>query len=117
MVTVCEVRVGVDCERRIPATAFGDLNWALTEVEAEEVRTGSEEILTEIWTAKESAGKAAGVGLATAPRRIRTRALHPRPAPEISFRKSEIDRMEFATRGWWLDDHHISVSWSVRDLG
>ena len=104
---VSDAVVGVDLERVLAARALPDLSWALTDAEREEVPADARR-LTEVWTAKEAAGKANGTGLAGAPAAIGTAAVPDRP----DWRSAELaDGRMALTCGRWMGAHHVRVAW------
>lgn len=102
--------VGIDVERRPRGEATSDLLWALTEDEQHEVARDGSEILTEIWTAKEAAGKALGVGLQAAPHRIATVPDQNAPCGRVVSVPTTRKSLVMTTRGWWFGEHHIRVA-------
>ncbi|MFK3672344.1 4'-phosphopantetheinyl transferase superfamily protein [Leifsonia aquatica] len=108
-VATAPVPVGVDVERRVPFERLADLRWALSEDERCEVTDLHWARLTEIWTAKEAAGKAAGTGLGGHPASVRTQ-----PGTRADTRTATITTSNgdlcFEIAGMWCGDHHLSVA-------
>ncbi|MDJ0318676.1 4'-phosphopantetheinyl transferase family protein [Arthrobacter antibioticus] len=112
VLAVAATPVGVDVERQLSDEATTDLAWALSPEERSELAVSEESCLTEIWTAKEAAGKALGVGLGTAPNRILTLPVPDRPGHRVAeVRRSDSDAMQMLTYGWWFGNHHIRLAW------
>jgi phosphopantetheinyl transferase (holo-ACP synthase) len=113
VLAISTVAVGVDVEQRISGEAIADMEWALSDHEMDELAGSDECRLTEIWTTKEAAGKAFGVGLGVQPNLIRTL-----PVPRMpNFRTVELPLSRLAgalTYGWWIGNHHVSLAWRSR---
>jgi 4'-phosphopantetheinyl transferase len=111
---VATAPVGIDVEGRLSNQVTVDLAWALSAEELSELTVGDENRLTEIWTAKEASGKALGVGLGAAPSRILTLPAPNAPGYRISnVPQPDSGTAQVLTYGWWHQDHHIRIAWSV----
>lgn len=110
VLAISTIAVGVDVEQCISDEATADMEWTLSDREIEELAGSDEGCLTEIWTTKEAAGKAFGVGLGTRPNLIRTL-----PVPDMpNFRTAELPLSGPAgvlTYGWWIGNHHVRLAW------
>lgn len=113
-VAVARVAVGVDVERRLTGQACADLVWAWSTSEQAEIlnQTRQERISTEIWTAKEAAGKALGVGLHASPRTFDS---SPGPATAahrtIAVSSAREQRIHLNSHGIWLGESHLRIAW------
>ena len=109
---VSTVPIGIDVECRIATDAVALMDWALSKTEQAEVARRGPEGLTEIWTAKEAAGKAAGVGLQPTPAGILTRAVSELPGHRSAWVPHSSDGLDkFTTCGWWQGDLHLRIAW------
>lgn len=112
VLAVAATPVGVDVEHRLSDETTTDLAWALSPEERFELAVNEERRLTEIWTAKEAAGKALGVGLGTTPSRILTLPVPDRPGHRVAeVRRSDSGATQMLTYGWWSGNHHIRLAW------
>jgi hypothetical protein len=113
VLAISTAAIGVDVEQCISDEATADMEWTLTDHEIEELAGSNKCRLTEIWTTKEAAGKAFGVGLGPRPNLIRTL-----PVPHMpNFRTAELPLSGLAgvlTYGWWIGNHHVRLAWRSR---
>ncbi|WP_168404679.1 4'-phosphopantetheinyl transferase superfamily protein [Arthrobacter silvisoli] len=109
---VSTVPIGIDVECRIATDAVALMDWALSKTERAEVARRGPEELAEIWTAKEAAGKAAGVGLQPTPAGILTMAISELPGHRSAWVPDSSDGpAEFTTCGSWQGDQHLRIAW------
>lgn len=107
------VPIGVDVEKVMRVDLVEDMAWALTPDELSELAESEDPRLTEIWTAKEAAGKALGTGLAAQPRCFRT--IPGELGAGVRLARAALpchEETPLFTAGWWLGDHHIRVAWA-----
>lgn len=111
---VADVPVGVDIEDRLSPQACFDLAWAWSPSEREELscREIEERLATEIWTAKEAAGKARGTGLPALPSLITTSSVAATSAHRTIQIVSDVGSSDYLdSHGLWHGDSHIRVAW------
>ncbi|AXR75164.1 MULTISPECIES: 4'-phosphopantetheinyl transferase family protein [Auritidibacter] len=113
-VVVADVPIGVDVEERLTSQACVDLAWAWSPGERAELQCQAdvEHISTEIWTAKEAAGKALGMGLQALPCAIETS-----PVVEATAHRTIVMPCGRGTstyldsHGVWHGKSHLRISW------
>jgi phosphopantetheinyl transferase len=111
-VAISSTAIGIDVEQSIASDAAVDLMWALSDNERSELAHGDERSLTEIWTAKESSGKAIGLGLGQDPRLIDTQPVSHMSGLRITaLPRTNAGHTQALIFGWWHRDHHISIAW------
>lgn len=119
VLAAAEVAIGVDIEHRLGWQARSDLAWALSEGERRELDCAKDDrVLTEIWTAKEAAGKALGVGLQAMPAIFDSRPTLATPSHrtvEIPAALGAVACMD--SHGVWWGDSHLRVAWMQERYG
>ncbi|WP_159437731.1 4'-phosphopantetheinyl transferase superfamily protein [Corynebacterium appendicis] len=118
VVVVAGVPIGVDVEQRLTRQACSDLAWAWSPDEGRELLgdVAEECISTEIWTAKEAAGKALGVGLQAMPFTIASS-----PSPTAAAHRSIVmstangEPVSLDSHGMWYGESHLRFAWRLED--
>lgn len=112
VIAVARAPIGVDIEDELSPSACRDLAWALSEHERTETRdVADHRLLTEIWTAKEAAGKAVGVGLRPGPREIETTPAQSAAQHRQVMVPNGSVRARAGTCGVWIGCRHVRVAW------
>lgn len=111
---VADVPVGIDIELCLAQQASTDLAWAWSPDEQMEILGNDcqERVSTEIWTGKEAAGKALGVGLQAMPYTIASFPELADAAHRSIFMTTSLGRSaRLDSHGVWLGRSHLRVAW------
>ncbi|PZP28640.1 MAG: hypothetical protein DI613_12700 [Kocuria rhizophila] len=114
VLAVADVPIGVDVEQGLTQVACADLAWAWSECESLELlrRFGDGRLATEIWTAKEAASKACGVGLRAMPATIATSGSPLAPSHRTILVPSNFGGDVYLdSHGVWWGESHVRVAW------
>ena len=120
VLVVAGVPIGVDVEQRLTRQVCCDLAWAWSPDEGRELLGEAAEgcIPTEIWTAKEAAGKALGVGLRAMPFAIASF-----PSPTAAAHRSVVmstaagEPVWLDSHGMWYGESHLRFAWRLEGPG
>ncbi|MCT1446132.1 4'-phosphopantetheinyl transferase superfamily protein [Brevibacterium casei] len=113
-VVVADVPVGVDIEQRLSSPGCADLACAWSPGERAELQgeVAVERVSTEIWTAKEAAGKALGVGLQAMPSAIESSPVLTAAAHRTIVMPSAVGELvHLDSHGMWHGESHLRIAW------